>query len=831
MNQKTSHTKDVMHCFHCGLTVPDNFSVCVTIAGQERPMCCHGCEAVAQTIVDTGNAEYYRHRTESAATAGDIVPEFLQQISLYDHDRVQKEFVRNIDDGLKEVDLILEGITCAACLWLNQKHLRCLPGVSQADVNYSTHRAHVVWDPTAIKLSEIVEAIVRIGYMAHPYDARRYQAIYKKQKNILLKRMGVAYVLGMQIMIMAVALYSGRWSGIAQEYSELFRWLSMGLVIPIFIFSAQPFFQSAWNDIKCFQAGVDVPVSIGLLIAMSASVVATISGQGEVYFDSLAMFVALLLSARYLELVTRYSAAQLSERFSQSVPVKAHRLCGDVEELIMATELKAGDKVRVRPGDIIPCDGKVIEGVSCTDESLLSGESKPVHKSVGSDVIGGTVNIEGILLLEVQHSMSESVFSSIVKMIEKAHFEKPSWTKMVDSLAPWFVLSVLTIAVFVASYWLYFYPADWVWVTVSVLIVSCPCALSLATPLALSAATKNLMSQGVLVGHAQLFEILPMAKYFVFDKTGTLTTGKFTIESVHVFNTVTDTDLLQIAASIEQYSEHPLAKVILKKNTQALSAVTDYRNTPGQGLKGDIEGLVYYLGSRDYVTQASQCSDYESLPPVDKGLSETWVAKQGEMLGCITMRDSVRPAAKPLIEYLQMTGYTVVMLSGDNRQAVNYFSEHLGITESASEMLPQDKLNYIKKLQENKHKVIMMGDGINDAPVLKQADVSLSLQHSTDLAIANSDCVILSDNLLKITELHSFSQKTRLTIRQNIGWALVYNLTVLPLAASGWVFPWLAASGMALSSFIVTLNSMRLLRLKNSVSSELSNQNLFVSGS
>ncbi len=830
MNQKMNNNKVVMHCFHCGLSVPDNFSVCVKIADKARPMCCHGCEAVAQTIVETGNAEYYRHRTESATTAGDIVPEFLQQISLYDHDRLQKEFVRTIDDGLKEVDLILEGVTCAACLWLNQKHLRSLFGVTQADVNYSTHRAHVLWDPARIKLSEIIEAIVRIGYMAHPYDARRYQAIYKKQKNILLKRMGIAYVLGMQIMIMAVALYSGRWSGMVQEYSELFRWLSMGLVIPIFIYSAQPFFQSAWNDIKHFHAGVDVPVTIGLLIAMFASVVATVSGQGEVYFDSLAMFVALLLSARYLELVTRYSAAQLSERFNQSVPVKAHRVCGDVEELVMATDLKAGDKVRVRPGDTIPCDGKVIEGVSCADESLLSGESKPVHKSVHCHVIGGTVNIEGILLLEVQHSMSESIFSSIVKMIEKAHFEKPSWTKMVDRLAPWFVLSVLTTAVIVASYWLYFHPADWVWVTVSVLIVSCPCALSLATPLALSAATKSLMSQGVLVGHSGLFETLPLAQYFVFDKTGTLTTGKFNIESVHVFNNMAENTLLQIAASIEQYSEHPLARVILKSNTQELLPVSDYRNTPGQGLQGEIDETTYYIGSHDYVTQASQCVKYEGLPPVHKGLSETWIAKNGEILGCITMSDSVRPDAKQLIEYLQMSGYTVVMLSGDNRQAVSYFSDQLGIKESSAEMLPQDKLNYIKKLQRKNQQVVMVGDGVNDAPVLKQADVSLSLQCSTDLAIANSDCVILSDNLLKIIELHLFAGKTRSTIRQNILWALVYNLTVLPLAASGWVFPWLAASGMALSSFIVTLNSMRLLRLKNSVSSDSSNQRLLVTG-
>ncbi len=812
MNQLSNPKKSITHCFHCGLEVPLGFSISVEIANHARPMCCYGCEAVAQTIVDTGNEEYYHHRTESATTAGDIVPEFLQQISLYDHDRLQNEFVRSAGDDLKEVDLILEGITCAACLWLNQNHLQSLSGVSQAAVNYSTHRAHVVWDPAVIKLSEIIEAIACIGYMAHPYDARRYQAVYQKQKNILLKRMGVAYVLGMQIMIMAVALYSGRWSGMAQEYSEMFRWISFALVIPIFIYSAKPFYESAWIDIRYRHAGVDVPVTIGLTIAMVSSVVSTISGQGEVYFDSIAMFVALLLSARYLELTTRYGAAQLSERFGQSVPVKAHRVTSNTEDLVMAADLQVGDKVRVRPGDTIPCDGLVLEGSSCADESLLSGESEPVSKLVGSRVIGGTINIDGILFVEVQHLSSDSIFSSVVKMIEKAHFEKPSWTRMVDRLAPWFVLSVLSVGSLVAFYWFYYYPADWVWVTVSVLIVSCPCALSLATPLALSAATKNLMGHGVLVGSAQLFEILPLAKYFVFDKTGTLTTGKFEIDAVITFDTVSELDLLQIAASIEQYSEHPLAQVIITKNTRELLLVSDYLNTPGKGLSGKISGAHYYIGSREYVIQKSQCTQQKNIKLDDKGQTEIWLAKQGELLGCIAMSDSLRPGAKRMIDYLQKNSYKIVMLSGDNRRAVKYFSDKLGIECAVAEMLPQDKLDYIKGLQVDNHQVVMVGDGVNDAPVLKQADVSLSLKNSTDLAIASSDCVILSENLLRIVDLHKYANKTRHVIRQNIVWAISYNLTVLPLAASGLVFPWLAASGMALSSFVVTLNSMRLLR-------------------
>lgn len=805
---------DITHCFHCGLEVPDGFSVCVEIAGHSRPVCCYGCEAVARTIVETGNEEYYRHRTRSATTAGDIVPEFLEQISLYDNERLQKEFVSVTDDDLAQVDLILEGINCAACLWLNQKHLQSLPGVNQATINYSTHRAHVKWDLRQLKLSEIIEAVARIGYRAHPYDARRYQAVFKKQKNAFLKRMGLAYVLGMQLMIIAVALYSGHWSGMAQEHNEMFRWLSFLLALPILLYSGKPFYESAWKDIRHRHAGVDVPVTIGLSIAMLASGIATISGQGEVYFDSVAMFIALLLTARYLELTTRYKAAQASQQFTQSMPLKAHRISDNgTEELVTAADLNIGDRVRVRPGETIPSDAIVIEGSSYANESLVSGESKPVSKQANSRVIGGTVNIEGILVIEVDRTFDNSVFSSITSMIERAHYDKPAWTATVDKIAPWFVLFVLSAAVAVALYWAYFHTQQWVWVTVSVLIVSCPCALSLATPLAISAATKGLMSRGILVATPQLYEVLPSAKTFVFDKTGTLTTASFKIDTINIPGDIPESDLLQIAASIEQYSGHPLAQVLLDENSQPLLEVSNHKVFPGSGLSGEIDGVTYYIGTREYVLQASACED-EDIQPDKHSQTEVWIAKSGTMLACITMSDSLRPDAGQLVKFLQSQGNRVVILSGDNHKTVSHIAELLKVKEFLADMSPQDKLEYIHALQQQGQQVVMAGDGVNDAPVLKQADVSLTLQSSTDLAIVNSDCTILSNNLSRIIDLYHYAKKTRSIIRQNIYWAIAYNITALPLAASGLVYPWLAASGMAISSFVVTINSMRLMRTR-----------------
>ncbi|MDY6993620.1 MAG: heavy metal translocating P-type ATPase metal-binding domain-containing protein, partial [Pseudomonadota bacterium] len=397
------------HCYHCGLPVPDHLQLSVTIQGQPQPMCCPGCQAVAQTIIDAGLSDFYSYRTEHAPTGQVLVPEFLEHITVYDNPTVQKQFVRCADEHIREATLILEGITCAACVWLNERHLKSLPGVFEVRINYSTHRAHIRWDDSQIRLSDILKAISQIGYLAHPYDPARQQALLDAERKQHLRRLGIAGVLGMQVMMFSVALYAGDWYGIEKEFKLLFYWINLILTLPILLYCAQPFFSSAWRDLRLGQAGMDVPVSLGITLAFVGSVWTTLqlshspalAHQAHVYYDSIAMFVFFLLTARYFELLARQRSIQAAEHLIHLVPTTATRLVNTVHfESVLVAELNIGDEILVRPGEAIPIDGRIRVGHSSINESLLTGEHYPLSKGPGEQVIAGSINIDNPLHIQ-----------------------------------------------------------------------------------------------------------------------------------------------------------------------------------------------------------------------------------------------------------------------------------------------------------------------------------------------------------------------------------------------------------------------------------------------
>lgn len=469
-------------CFHCGLPVPPGGLFEVNIDGVLQPMCCAGCAAVAQAIVDNGLTDFYRHRTENAPTGQALVPEFLSQAQAYDHAEIQKTFVRVDENDIREASLILEGITCAACVWLNEQHLAGLPGVLEVKINYATHRARVRWDNKQIALSKILEAVHQIGYIAHPYDPSHQERLIENERRGLLKRLGVAGVFGMQVMVLAVAMYAGDWYGMESAYRRFFSMVSLALTAPILIYSAQPFFRAAWRDLKRFHTGMDVPVSLGITIAFAGSAWATWQGQGHVYYDSVAMFVFFLLTARYIELLARKRASEASQSLVHAVPAVALRLHTvdgvEQKESVTVAELKTGDKVLVPPGDTIPADGCVIEGRSNVDESLLTGESLPIAKGSGEILVGGSINIESPLVMTIERIGSDTVLAAIMQLLDRAQTEKPALAKVADRTAAWFVMAVLLLATGVALYWWQVAPDRWLAITVSVLVVTCPCALS-----------------------------------------------------------------------------------------------------------------------------------------------------------------------------------------------------------------------------------------------------------------------------------------------------------------------------------------------------------------
>jgi len=799
-------------CFHCGQPVPRGVELTAEIDGAARPMCCRGCQAVAEAIVAGGLSEYYRYRTETAPTARELVPAFLRQAAAYDNPVVQKSFVRHEGESVREASLILEGIVCAACVWLNEQHLARLPGVLSVAINYTTHRARVRWDESQIHLSGILQAVSEIGYLAHPYDPNRAQEILERERRQMLRRLAVAGAFGMQVMILAVALYAGAFTGIEAEFRSLFHWLSLALTLPVLGYSGAPFFRSAWRDLKQKRAGMDVPVSLGLTLAFSGSIWATISGHGEVYFDSVVMFVLFLLTGRYFELAGRKRAAEVSEALVHMLPATATRLVDGREEVVPVSELTIGDTVLVRPGEAVPADGVVIEGRSSVDESLLTGESLPLAKAAGAPLTGGTINIESALTLRVDRTGEDTVLSSILRLLDRAQTEKPAIAAAADRAAAWFVLRVLLLAAGVALFWAWYDSARWLPITIAVLVVTCPCALSLATPTAITAATGRLMRRGLVTTRGHALETLARATVFVFDKTGTLTRGRLALHAAHTLAGTDAATCLQLAGALESRSEHPIARAVRGAAGSALPAAIDVVNTPGAGITGSIDGHRYALGHSAFVAEATGMAVPEAARAQYEsgGRTLVWLADDRQLLAAFEIGDELRAGARDLINTLQCAGKRTLLLTGDHAAVAQRVAAATGITEVEANLRPQDKLARVQALIGTGEVVAMVGDGVNDAAALAAAHVSIAMGSGTQIAAASADMLLLSEELAHLGEGVAVANKTMAVIRQNMAWAVGYNFLALPFAAAGLIAPWMAALGMSASSLLVVANALRL---------------------
>ena len=801
--------KQEQDCFHCSLPVPKNSSYSVEINGKEQPMCCPGCEAVAQAIVDGGLTSFYDHRTEASPTARAALPDVLDQLTLYDKPELQRTFVSTDDKNIKQASLILEGIVCAACVWLNERHISALQGVVEFSVNYSTHRARVRWDDSQIKLSDILQAISAIGYLAHPFDAGRQEAVYKKERSSALKRLAVAGLGAIQVMMLAVALYAGDYSGMDSGLENFMRWISMFIATPVVFYSARSFFSSAWRDLKVRQLGMDVPVSLAIGLAYAASCWATVSQSGHVYFDSVTMFTFFLLAGRFLEMGARQKAGQAAEELVKLLPAMATRITDDGDETVAVSELMVGDLVRVKPGDSIPADGIIVEGRSSVDESLLTGESHPLGKTIDEKVIGGTVNIESPLVINIQKVGEDTILASIQRLLDRAQTEKPSIAKMADRVAGYFVGFLLVLVTAVSMWWWQHDPDQAFWIAISLLVVTCPCALSLATPAAMTAATGSLTRLGVLTTRGHALETLAKVTHVVFDKTGTLTKGRLTLESSQLFSNLSEQQCLNIAAALELGSEHPVAKVFVQKSSTPNNiSAKGNQAVPGQGVTGLIDGIQYRLGCASYIADVNESS--ENIINKSKHATEIFLATENELLAVFYLSDELREKAVESIQALKALGKNVWLVSGDNEAAVSYISKQLGIENTRHSMKPEDKLSVINDLQQQGKIVAMIGDGVNDAPVLAAAQVSIAMGSGTQLAQASADMVLLSEHLPHLVDAIKMAKRSVNIVHQNLSWALIYNILALPLASMGYIAPWMAAIGMSASSLVVVLNALRL---------------------
>ena len=783
-------------------------------------MCCGGCQAVAQAIVDNGLVDYYRTRDALPDAPREAMPAIVEGLQLYDHADFQKSFVRVLSDDAgqseREASLILEGITCSACIWLNEQHLSRLAGVTAVEINYATRRARVRWDERRVRLSGILAAIAAIGYRAYPYDPAKSEEIARQERRRALWRVFVAGFGMMQVMMYAVPVYLAGEGEMTPAVEQLMRWASLMLTLPVILYSAAPFFGNAWRDLRLRRVGMDVPVALGIGAAFLASVWATLTASGEVYFDSVTMFVFFLLSGRFLEMTARQRAVSTTEALARLMPAVATRLPDyprqrDQEQVLVAN-LQPGEVVLVRAGETIPADGKVLEGESSANESLLTGESAPVDKRPGSAVTGGALNVESPLLVEVTRVGEATRLSAIVRLMERAAAEKPRIVELADRIASHFIIALLFLAAAVALTWWFIDPRQALWITVSVLVVTCPCALSLATPVALTVASGAMARVGLLVTRSHAVETLARASHFVFDKTGTLTTGEMRLLEVLPLAEVGADACLTLAAALEQASEHPLGRALREAAAgRPLPAVEAPGNEPGCGVTALLGGRRLRLGRPAYV-HALHGRPLPASAEAVLASGDTVVALGDEAgwMALFRLGDEVRPEAAALLADLRAAGRRVVLLTGDCAPVARRVAQGLAIDEVVADASPQAKHDHVRHLQAAGAVVAMVGDGVNDAPVLAQAQVSVAMGGGSELARTHADLVLLSENLEHLRRGVRVSRRALRVIRQNLWWSFAYNFVVLPLAMTGFITPWMAGIGMSGSSLLVVANSLRL---------------------
>ena len=795
-------------CYHCGLPVPAGSQFRADVLGQTREMCCPGCQAVAEAIVAGGLEHYYSHRSENAANPQALPAALPDELALFDRSDVQQPFVQH-EGELSETQLLIEGISCAACGWLIEKHLRGVPGVAEAHLNLSNHRLQVRWQDSQIPLSQILAELRRIGYAAHPWRADEAAERLAAENRRRMRELGVAGLLWMQVMMATMATWPEFNIDLSPELDKILRWTSLFLTTPIVFYCCGQFFRGALRDLRTRHLTMDVSVSLAIGGAYVAGIWSTITGQGELYFDAVGMFALFLLAGRYLERRARERTAAATAQLVKLLPASCLRLDDSGQsQRILLSELREGEQVLVQPGSLIPADGRIRAGQSSVDESLLTGEYLPLPRGIGDSVTAGTLNVEGPLTVEVQALGDATRLSAIVRLLERAQSEKPRLAEIADRVSQWFLLFILVAAAVVGFAWWEIDSSRAFWVVLALLVATCPCALALATPTALTTATGTLHKLGMLLTRGHVLEGLNQIDTLVLDKTGTLTEGRLTLKAIHPLRDLDEGDCLALAAALENRSEHPIARAF----SQAPRAAESVDSYPGQGLQGSVDGRLLRIGEASFVCALSG----QAVPAIASEHGQ-WLLLGDEQgpLAWFVLDDRLREDAPALIAAARARGWHIHLLSGDSSPMVGEVARLLGIEDARGGLTPDAKLAVLKQLHSEGRRVLMLGDGVNDVPVLAAADISVAMGSASDLAKTSADAVLLSNRLSSLVDGLKLAKRTRRIIIENLAWATLYNGLVLPFAALGWITPIWAAVGMSLSSLLVVLNALRLSRTPN----------------
>ena len=789
-------------CFHCGEPLPAQ-PVLETVADAAQPFCCAGCAAAARWIGEAALGDYYRLRQGDAARVG---TETLDYAS-WDREDLLAEHSVAVDGG-REITLLTGGMRCAACAWLIDRALSREPGVREVAANAVTGRIRIVWDNARTPLSSLLSRLAALGYRPSLATGESRERERRRERNRWLIRLGVAGLGSMQAMMFAEALYLDTAREMSAPTRDFFRWITFLVSTPVVFYAGWPFIEGMFRELRGRRLGMDTLIAGSTLLAYFASLFETLRGGVHVWYDAAVMFVFLLLTARRLEQRARGIASAQVDALARARPALAmrEREDGSVEQIPLSA-LAAGDIVRVAVGEGVPADGDVLDGDTAFDESLLTGESVAVAKPVGAMVYAGSVCRERPARLKVARTGADTRLSQLTRLVERAQEQRPPLARAADRIAGWFVAALILAAAAVYAWWRMHDPARAFEVALAVLVVSCPCALSLAVPAALAAAHGGLAKLGVLALRGESLDTLARADRIVFDKTGTLSDRQPQLVEVETFDGFARDEALAIASALERDSGHPLAAAFAAAGHAR--AASEIHAEAGNGVSGTIDGRGWRLGRAQWAT----AFDDTALKDDDA----IWLGDGRRAYARFVLRETPRADAAQALRELRAQGLRVGLCSGDAEMAVARMAAAVGIEVAVdgsvrARQTPEDKLAYVRERQAAGEIVAMVGDGINDAPVLAGADVSLALADGAALAQRAADFVVCGYALQRIPQAIALARRSRRIVRQNLAWAIGYNLLALPLAASGHVTPWIAAIGMALSSLLVTLNALRLAR-------------------
>jgi len=795
-------------CAHCLLEVPEESATRETVDGRETFFCCPGCREIHRLLRSEGLTGFYARR--HGWTPG---PPESARVPLDAFDGAVRSSGRQA-----EADLVLSGIRCASCVWLIERYLGGRPGVLSTRVNFATGRARISWDPSETGIGDVVLAIRALGYTPYPPESLPVGDALRRETSDLLLRFGTAAFLSMQVMLFTAGLYAGYFQGIDARYERLFRVLCFLLSTPVVFYSGAPFLLGALRGARHGAFGMDALVFLGAFSAYGYSTASLFLG-GEVYFDTATMILTLILLGRYIEAGARSRAADGISRLVRLAPVMARKAVpgGGAIDVPVAS-LSPADLVEIVPGERMPVDGKVIEGNSEADESMLTGESAPVSKTAGDPVVAGSLNGTGRLLVQVVRTGGETVLSRVVQAVEEAQARKAPIQRAADRVVRFFVPAILLIAAGTVFLGLHggSLPHVALMAGISVLVIACPCALGLATPLAVLVGTTSAQARGILVRGGDVLEQAARVRCVLFDKTGTLTLGRPRLTDVEGIG-IGREDALRLAASLEASSEHAIGRAI----ADALPAagclpVRGFRAHPGEGIEGEIDGVRYLLGrpellERFGVSASGEASRaYAALSAARR--TAVLLSDGSRPLAILATEDALRPEAAGAVSLLRASGTAVAMVTGDDPGVAARVAGEVGIEDIRARVTPEGKRGEVRRARERFGPVLVVGDGVNDAPALAEADVGVAMGRGTGLAIHSAGATLMTEDLLRIPAFLALSRATMRVIRQNLFWAFSYNLVAIPLAVAGKLHPIAAAAFMAGSSLLVVGNSLRLRR-------------------